>query len=109
MRIGIVGGRERNALTLERVAAERGHELEVHDGDTSGRGVAEIRALVRRSDLVIVLTDVNSHGAVHAAREAARRSGTPLTLLRKVGLGALTRAFEHGGEAALLPRSRVAA
>lgn len=105
MRIGIVGGRERNTLSLERHARRRGHDLEVHAGHTAGRGVEEIRALVGRADLVIVLTDVNSHGAVHIARQAARRLGKPLSLMRKVGLGGLSRALEDGAEGAWLDAS----
>lgn len=86
MRIGIVGGLDRNARDLEAIAAARGHRLEVHTGGLAGpASAAGLRALVTRADLVIVLTDVNSHNAVRMARRQARLRHTPLRLLRRLG------------------------
>lgn len=86
MRIGIVGGLDRNARELEGIAAACGHRLELHTGVMGGpASAAGLRALVTRSDLVIVLTDVNSHNAVRAARRQARVSGRPLRILRRLG------------------------
>jgi hypothetical protein len=40
--------------------------------------------MVARADLVFVLTDVNSHNAVHIARRTARLHGVPLRILRRL-------------------------
>jgi hypothetical protein len=86
MRIGIVGGLDRNARDLETIATSCGHHLELHTGGIAGPGsAAGLRALVGRVDLVIVLTDVNSHNAVRLARRHARAQNTPLRLLRRLG------------------------
>jgi hypothetical protein len=86
MRIGIVGGLERSAPDLKSIARASGHDLELHTGGLAGPASAGgLRALVTRSDLVIVLTDVNSHNAVRMARRQARDSGVPLRLLRRLG------------------------
>jgi hypothetical protein len=53
MRIGIVGGLDRNARELEGLALAEGHQLETHSGVLSGHGSSSgLRALIARSDLV---------------------------------------------------------
>ena len=85
MRIGIIGGLDRNARDLEAVAEAGGHRLETHTGVISGSASsASLKALVGRADLVFLLTDVNSHNAVHIARRTARLHGIPLRILRRL-------------------------
>ena len=83
MRIGIVGGVQRSEGAYRRRAEGLGHELRFHSGDVGGRGSARLDALIRGVELVIVLTDVNSHGAVRLARGAARARGVPVALHRR--------------------------
>jgi hypothetical protein len=42
-----------------------------------------LAALARSVDLLIVVTDVNSHGAVQLARREARQSNVPVALYRR--------------------------
>lgn len=84
MRIGIVGGVERNETAFRAIAERLGHELVFHSGYTGGRGADTLWKLGLHVDLIIVQTDVNSHGAVHLARRAARRSGIPIVLYRRL-------------------------
>jgi hypothetical protein len=86
MRIGIIGGLDRNARDLEAVAEAGGHVLETHTGVVSGSAsAASLRALVSRVDLLFILTDVNSHNAVHIARRTARLHHVPLRIVRRLG------------------------
>ena len=86
MRIGIVGGLDRVARELEEVARAGGHELHTHTGVIAGKATStRLRALVAWSDLVFVLTDVNSHNAVHIARQAARLHHRPLRIMSRLG------------------------
>jgi hypothetical protein len=86
MRIGIIGGLDRNARDLEAIAEAGGHHLETHTGVISGSSsTASLRAIVARADLVFVLTDVNSHNAVHIARKSARLHHVPLRIVRRLG------------------------
>jgi hypothetical protein len=98
MRIGIVGGLDRRARELEEIAVARGHQLELHTGVIAGSAsAAGLRALVARADLVLVLTDVNSHNGVRMARRQARMSHRPIRLLRRLGatqFEALVRALD---------------
>lgn len=85
MRIGWIGGREKNETALERIAAHRGHTLEFHSGHVGGRGADGIRTLVERSDLLVIVTDVNSHGAVLLAKKAAQQLGRASLVIRRCG------------------------
>jgi hypothetical protein len=86
MRIGIIGGLDRVARELEEVARAGGHELHTHTGVVAGKATStRLRAPVAWSDLVFVLTDVNSHNAVHIARQAARLQHRPLRIVSRFG------------------------
>jgi hypothetical protein len=86
MHIGIVGGVERGEQRYAAAAASRGHSFEFHGGDMAGRGSDSLGALIERSDLVICVTDVNSHAAVLGARRQARALGRRFLLTRRLGL-----------------------
>jgi len=85
-RIGIIGGIERSEALYKRLAADAGHELEVHSGHIGGRGIATLESLIARVDVAVVLTDVNSHGAVQSARRFARRFGVRERIVRRLGV-----------------------
>src|SRR5271169_6757158 len=85
MRIGWIGGRERNETQLERIAERSGHTLEFHSGHVGGRGADSIRALVERSDFLVIVTDVNSHGAVLLAKKMAAQVGRASLVIRRCG------------------------
>lgn len=107
MRIGIVGGVERTESAYAQIAAGTGHTVVFHGGHLGGRGSEVLRTLVEHVDLVIVVTDVNSHGAVQVARKTARRHGVPVILLRRLSpsrlatvLAELDQRGAHAGQAA---------
>jgi Uncharacterized protein conserved in bacteria (DUF2325) len=85
MRIGWIGGRERNEAALERIAERAGHTLEFHSGHVGGRGADTIRTLVERSQLLVIVTDVNSHGAVLLAKKVAAQLGRSSMVVRRCG------------------------
>lgn len=87
MRIGIVGGLDRNAAALQAVASRCGHQIELHNGViASAAAAAGLKALVARSEMVLILTDVNSHNAVHVARREARARSRTLRIMRTLGV-----------------------
>jgi hypothetical protein len=92
LRIAVVGGMTRATALWSRAGDALGVELEHHDGQTRGRGASEIAAAVRRADVVVIITEPNSHGGVLVARRAAVLAARPHTLvkrLRPADLGAL--------------------
>lgn len=100
MRVGIIGGAERNELQYRRVANEAGHELEFHSGKLSSCGSSSLEALVKRCDLVVIATDTNSHAAVRAARGLMRSRGTSPLLIRRLGVSRLAELLAGANEAA---------
>lgn len=86
MKIAWIGGLDRAEEAYERAAHAAGHRLEVHDGKVGGRRSDGLRRIVERADLVVVLTAINSHGAVEIARRAARENGIPFVLFDRCGI-----------------------
>jgi hypothetical protein len=86
MRIGVIGGLDRNVASLQTLAENQGHEVGFHTGVMAGpASSAALRALVARSELVVIVTEINSHNAVRAARREARLRHRPLKIVRKLG------------------------
>ncbi|HVJ16333.1 MAG TPA: DUF2325 domain-containing protein [Polyangiaceae bacterium] len=90
MHIGIVGGVDRGEELFRQIAAHQGVELDFHVGDLAGRGGATLDALVDRSDVVVVVTSVNSHAAVWRARKQAKRLGRRVLLVSHFGVAKFT-------------------
>jgi hypothetical protein len=89
MRIAVVGGVERMESRLVDIADRAGHQLEFHHGHMSGPASHRLQNLVERSDIIVIVTDVNSHAAVTHARELARRAQRPVRLVRRFGTSQL--------------------
>jgi len=85
VRIAVVGGLERHESEIERRANADGHEVEFHRGRVGGRHAEELEAIVERSDLAVIVTEVNSHGAVLIAKKTAQRCGRPSIIVRTCG------------------------
>jgi uncharacterized protein DUF2325 len=94
MRIAVIGGRYKNEGMLARIAESRGYEIEFEEGHTAGHGMEGIRKAVSRSELVVIVTDVNSHGAVHTAKKAARLLDRPTLIIQNFGAARLSRLLE---------------
>ena len=82
MRVAVIGGLERHEAEIARRAGHLGHTVEFHRGRVGGRGAAELDAIVSRSEVVIIVTKVNSHGAMHLAKRAASRHARPAVVAR---------------------------
>lgn len=89
MRVGIVGGLDRSEQAYQRAARALGHEVEHHTGYMRGHAAHALERLVERSDLVVIVTDVNSHGAVQTTRRLLRTRPRPSVLVRRLGLARL--------------------
>jgi len=85
MRIGMVGGLDRNEGAYAALAQRAGYRFEHHNGHLAGRGSATLDALVERCDVVVVVTDVNSHGASWKTRRLARQRGSLCYVMSRCG------------------------
>jgi hypothetical protein len=76
---------DRSQADMERLAHQRGHSIELHTGDVRGRGADALRGVVERAELVLVLTDLNSHGGVQLAKRLCQRLGRPSVVMKRCG------------------------
>jgi hypothetical protein len=89
IRVAVVGGLSRAGEQWSRAGRAIGVELEHHDGRTQGRGSHDIVAAVRRADVVVIITDPNSHNGVAVARRAAILAARPHVLVKHLRPGGL--------------------
>jgi len=89
MRVGIIGGTEKNLTRFEQVAAEEGCEVEFHDGRLAGRGSEALETLLSRCDVIVLITRINSHAAVQKTQKFCRRYPRKVLFMRRFGLHAL--------------------
>jgi hypothetical protein len=94
MRIAVIGGRYKNEGQLSRIARAAGYELEFEEGHMRGRGMDGIRAAIARCRLVVIVTDVNSHGAVQLAKKVARQLERPSLIIQNFGAARLCRLLD---------------
>jgi len=94
MRIGWVGGLDRSRARFSEVAERAGHTLEMHEGHVGGRGTQALEGVVARCDILVIVTDINSHGAVLHAKKLARLSGRRALIVRKGSVASLERVLE---------------
>lgn len=85
MHIAWIGGLTRSLDRYAEEAKRLGHALHTHDGVIGGKGTASLENVLLRADMIIALTEVNSHGAIGLARRASIEYGKPFFLLRKCG------------------------
>jgi hypothetical protein len=96
MRVGIIGGVERNQARYEEVAKAVGCDVEFHAGHMRGRGTETLDSLVERCDLIVIVTEINSHTAVRMAQKFSRKRGRRVLIARKFGI----HTFEQAARAA---------
>ena len=84
LRVAVIGGLSRSTYLWQRAAEDAGIEIEHHDGRTAGRRSQGLAALVRRADLVVIQTELNSHNGVATARKLAAEQGRPHLLIRRL-------------------------
>lgn len=109
MRVGIIGGVERNQARYEEVAKAIGCDVEFHHGHMRGRGPEALDSMVERCDLIVIVTEINSHSAVRAAQKQCRKRGRRVMIVRKFGIHTFEQAVNAARTEAALTRPRVTA
>ncbi len=94
-RVAIIGGAERVERTFRELGEELGVDVDLHDGHMHGRGNEKLSNQVRRADLVVVVTGINSHNAVKAAKREVARWHAPVRILKSCGAGAAREVFSE--------------
>jgi hypothetical protein len=89
MRVGVIGGTEKNLTRFHEVAHAGGCEVEFHDGRMAGRGSEALDTLLARCDVIVLITRINSHAAVQRAQKFCRKHPRRVLIVRRFGLHAL--------------------
>lgn len=84
MHLVVIGGREKNEVDLTNIATRHGHSIECHDGHVAGRGGETLRSAVARASLVVIVTEINSHGGVQTAKREAQRLDKPTMVVSRL-------------------------
>ncbi|HKU44733.1 MAG TPA: DUF2325 domain-containing protein [Polyangiales bacterium] len=109
MRVGIIGGVERNQARYEEVARAIGCDVEFHHGHMRGRGPEALDTLVERCDLIVIVTEINSHSAVRAAQKQCRKRDRRVIIVRKFGISSFEQAVRAARAEVAVTRPRVTA
>ena len=101
-RVALVGGHD--GLTPEycKLVGELGGEALIHNGKVKN-GSKKVRDLVRKSDLVVYLTTINSHGAMKSFKKHCKLCQKPFCPCRGTGVGALRSFLEDEVGQKILP------
>jgi hypothetical protein len=93
LRIVLIGGHMRNARHLIERGRTAGWRIERHSGEVGGRGTKELRSQIARADIVVITTQVNSHGGMFRAKDYARRLGRFTAVIRREKFAELENAI----------------
>lgn len=101
-RVALVGGHD--GLTPEycKLVEDLGGEALIHNGKVKN-GSKKVRDLVRKSDLVVYLTTINSHGAMKSFKKHCKLCSKPFCPCRGTGVGALRSFLEDEVGQKILP------
>lgn len=87
-RVAVVGGLKRLEKGYCEVVQKLGGECLFHSGEMRS-GSQGLRQLVNKSDMVVCITSVNSHGAMNAVKKQCKRCRKRFCPLNGAGVGAL--------------------
>jgi hypothetical protein len=85
LHVAFVGGVECVDRQLIALGDELGIDVEVHHGHMKGQSKQRLVALIARTNILVLVTGVNSHGAVSIAKREAVRSGAEVRILKFCG------------------------
>ena len=92
LRVAVIGGLDRLEPHYRRVVEDLGARFCFHNGDCHG-GCQVLKNVVCQSDIVMFITRVNSHSAMHVVKGLCKKSGKRFTVLRETSPRALARAL----------------
>ncbi len=95
IRVAVVGGLTRATDQWSDAGRALGVQLEHHDGRVHGRRADDLESMVRRADVVVIITDLNSHNGVTIARRAAVHAALPHRLVRRLRPNGLAAVLEE--------------
>ncbi|MBI4798344.1 MAG: DUF2325 domain-containing protein [Desulfarculus sp.] len=87
-KVAVVGGLKRLEKSYCELVGRMGGQCLCHSGEMQA-GAAKLRQLVAKSDMVVCIASVNSHGAMNVVKKQCKRCRKPFCPLNGAGVGAL--------------------
>ncbi len=94
LRVAVVGGLDRLEPRYRQVVEDMGGNFDFHNGDCHG-GSQTLKNVVCRSDIIVFVTQLNSHSALHVVKGMCQKTGKRFLALRKTGPQALAEALRQ--------------
>jgi hypothetical protein len=92
VRVAVIGGLKRMEPNYCQVVGKLGGHCLCHTGHVAS-GCRRLRQVVRKSDVVVFITTVNSHTAINAVKDECKKHGKPFCALGRTGAGSLEKAL----------------
>lgn len=89
-RVAVIGGLTRMEQTYRQVVEDLGGRFEFHCGQVKN-GCQQVRGIVHRSDYVVFITTVNSHGALKVTKSYCKKKCKKFIALKKRGVEAFEK------------------
>ncbi|ADK84633.1 hypothetical protein Deba_1265 [Desulfarculus baarsii DSM 2075] len=88
LKVAVIGGLERMEGSYCQAIDKLGGQCSFHPGHVRG-GSRRLRQIVIKSDVVVFITSVNSHGALATVKAECKKAGKPFIALGRTGVGSL--------------------
>lgn len=92
--VAILGGSEGAHPAYRCMVGELGGECLYHNGCLR-QGAERLKRIIGQADIVVCITSLNSHAAVHYAKSICKRSGKRLLVTREAGIHSLREMLQR--------------
>jgi len=94
LQVAVVGGLDRQEPRYRKIVEQLGGDFVFHNGDCHG-GIHTLKNMVCRSDIVVFVTRINSHSALHVVKGLCKKTGKRFVAIRETGPQALADALKR--------------
>ncbi|KMY65884.1 hypothetical protein AAU61_19855 [Desulfocarbo indianensis] len=92
--VAVIGGIERMETNYKEAVQRLGGECLCHTGKVRG-GCRRLRQVVSKSDLVVFITQINSHAAMASVKDECKKCGKPFRVLARTGASSLEKLLQE--------------
>lgn len=83
LKVAVVGGMDRMRPKYNDIVNQLGGSLLYHNGKCGGQRSIGLRSTICDADIVVFITTINSHNALHIAKAECKKSGKKFVVMRE--------------------------
>ena len=83
LKVAVVGGIDRMKPKYKNIIDDMGGQLLYHNGKCSGQRSVALRATICDADIVVFITTINSHNALHITKAECKKTGKQFIAMRE--------------------------